>query len=79
MGEFVLECQYDPDDTGQARCKTLFDASNTTESFEFTLTDTPATTFTFTGYVTGWEVSMGIDDVYMLNLTIKITGDVTIA
>jgi len=77
-GQFTLECQYDMDDTGQSRCKTIRDARSS-ETFQVSLTDSPATTWTFTGYVLGFQIRGGIDDVYRLTITIKITAEITVA
>jgi len=34
-------------------------------------------TYTFTGYVTGWDVSVAVDDLVKVSASVKITGSVT--
>lgn len=54
-------------------------AAQTLETFQIRLTDSPTSTYTFTGYVTNWELSFGVDDVIKANVTIEISGAVTAA
>lgn len=75
-GQITLSVQFDPDDTGQTRCKTLR-AARTAGNFKITLSDSPATVWTFSGYVLEFSKSIEIDQVVMGNITIEITGAVT--
>jgi len=77
--EIELKIQYDPDDTGHAALKTDNNAE-TSNQYRVTFTDSPAQTVTFAGLVTNWEVNqIEIDQVLMLDVTIKPTGDLTFA
>jgi hypothetical protein len=40
--------------------------------------DSPAVTYTFAGFVSGFEMNIPIDDRRIINVTIKITGTLTI-
>lgn len=76
-GQITVQCQYDPDDTnGQVAMETARD-SRTEESFQVSLSDSPATTFTFNGFVLTASLGVNIDDVVQATYTIEITGVVT--
>ena len=51
-------------------------AAQTLVTFQIRLTDSPNSRYTFTAYVTNWELSIGIDSVTMVNVTLEITGAV---
>lgn len=77
--EIQLEIQYDPDDTGHSNLRTDLDAE-VSRNYRITLTDSPAQTITFAALVTNWTVTnISIDNVYLLNVTLKPTGDLTYA
>jgi hypothetical protein len=77
--EMSLDMQYDPDDLQQAGLKSDSDAG-TRRHFKMILTDTsPAEQWTFTGLVTDWNLDVDIDNVYILHVTIKPTGDLLIS
>jgi len=75
-GQITLNLQYDPDDTGQTRLKTLRTARSQ-GNFIVTLSDSPATTWTFSGYVLEFSKSIQIDEVVMGSVTVEIDGAVT--
>ena len=54
-------------------------ATQTLSYFQIRLTDSPQSTYTFTAYVTGWSLSLGVDDVVKASVTLRITGAVTAA
>lgn len=77
--EMQIVMQYDPDDTGHAGLRTDNNAE-TARNFRVTFTDSPAQTVTFAALVTNWTISsIEIDNVLMLNVTLKPTGDLTFA
>ena len=77
--QIQLVIQYDPDDTGHAALKTDNDAE-TSRNYRVTFTDSPAQTITFAALVTNWSISnIVVDSVLTLNVTLKPTGDLTIA
>ncbi len=52
-------------------------ASQSLITFQIRLTDSPNSRYTFTAYVTNWELSVGVDSVTMVNITLEISGAVT--
>lgn len=55
-------------------------ASRTAETFQIEFTDTGTTHGTqwdFTGYVTGFSASLGVDAVLEGSITIEVTGSIT--
>lgn len=76
-GSFTIPIQYDPADTGQARCQALMDA-RTEGNFQVILTDSPATNWAFVGLVTSFTKSAAIDDVWQGEITIKVSGNITV-
>jgi hypothetical protein len=77
-GNISISCSYDPDDTNQALCRTKRN-SQVSGNFKITCADSPATTITFTAYVTEWSLSFDIDAVATLTIGLRLTGAVTIA
>lgn len=77
--EIQLRMQYDPDDTVQASLRTDLDSEDA-RGFRITLTDSPAQTITFNAMVTNWSITdVEIDQVLMLDVTLKPTGALTFA
>lgn len=75
-GQITLTVQYDPDDTGQTRLKTLR-TNRTSGNFKIEMSDSPATVLSFSGYVLQFSRSFSIDEVVMGSVTIEISGSVT--
>lgn len=76
-GQVTLEVQYMPDNAVHEQLR-LARAAKSLQAFRITFTDTaPATTFTFNAYVTGFAVTVGVDQLVMVSVTIEITGTVT--
>lgn len=75
-GQVTIEFKYDPDDTGQEAARA---ARNTREvsTFRITCPDSPATTFTFQAYVSGFPLNFAVSDVIRGTMTLEITGGVT--
>ena len=74
-GQIALSLQYDPGDTNQTLLETKRDG-RTLSNFQVALSDSPATTFTFQGYVLNFGLGIAVDDVVMGSVTIEITGAV---
>lgn len=53
--------------------------SDTAQSYELILPDSGATTFSFSGYVTNLPLNITPDDAMTCDVTIKITGEVSMA
>jgi len=77
-GDFSFELFYIPANTYHTQLQT--DRTNRTlRNFQVVLTDSPQTTMSFAAYVREFSVSGGVDDVLRANVTLRISGDVTIA
>lgn len=76
-GDFSFEMMYLPNNAEHSGLQD--DRTNRTlRNFLVTLTDSPQSTLHFTGYVRDFSVSGGVDDVLRANVTVRISGDVTI-
>ena len=76
-GQFTLEVYVDnTDTTGQVELKTARTA-RTSRAFQITLTDSPQSVATFTGYVLGYAIQGGVDAAIKASITIEISGAVT--
>lgn len=53
--------------------------NSTLRDFRMTLTDTGAQVLTFSGHVTGFEVTAGVEASNMANVTIGISGDIVVS
>ena len=77
-GDFSFEMMYIPNNTVHIGLQT--DRSNRTlRNFQITLTDSPASVMTFTGYVKEFSLSGGVDDVLRASVVIRISGAVAIS
>lgn len=76
-GQLTIDINYLPDDTYHAALRTAR-ANQTLTPFKITFTDdSPATVWTFNGYVTGFTVTGGVNSVVTASVTIEITGAIT--
>ena len=75
-GDISFSIQYLPANTQHAALNAARKAG-TLCSFQLTFTDSPATTWTFSAYVTDFGVDTPLDDILMANVTIAITGAIT--
>lgn len=76
-GSISATCNYSPDNTQQTALKTARDAQTLT-NFELLLPDTGATVFSFAAYVMQWSQAFATNSKGVLNVTLRITGEVTI-
>ena len=75
-GQLSFEINYIPTDSEHAQLRT--DRANQTErNFQLVFTDGSSTTWSFSGFVTGFSVSGGVDDVVNASVTIEITGAIS--
>ena len=74
-GQFSINGNYLPDDTGQGFLKTLR-AGRTLGSFRVSLSDSPITHITFSGYVLSFQIAAGVDAKLTFSATIEISGEV---
>lgn len=75
-GQVTLDMNYLPDNAVQEVLRAAR-AAKSLMVFKITFTDTaPATTFTFYGYVTSFQVSAGVDNPLKVSITLEITGAV---
>lgn len=80
-GEVTFEIAYDPDETTHKNSSggLLHDfTTRTSATWSVVLPSTPAKTISFTGFVTGFEVSAPVDDALKASVTIKPTGQLTL-
>ena len=70
-GELTVELQFDP-----AADPPI---DNDPEAIVITHINSAATTWSFQGFMTGYEASIPLEDKETATATIKVTGDVTIA
>ena len=70
------DLNYDPADSQQSTLETARNDRALT-NFQIELSDSPATVFSFSGYVLSFSVDAGIDTVVTGQVTVEITGAVT--
>lgn len=70
-GELSVELQFDPGDDPPI--------NTDPEEIIITFPNSAATTWTFQGFMTGYEPSAPLEDKMTASATIKVTGDVTVA
>ena len=75
-GSVTIECIHDPDDTQHELLRSVR-AAQTETPFQIALTNSPMTTYTWMGFVTGFSLSLGVDDATKASYTIRINGAVT--
>ncbi len=75
-GTITLDINYIPGNTVHAQLRT--DRANQTLAvYRITFTDSPQTTWTFTAYCLGFEVSNAVDDVTKASITLRVSGSIT--
>ena len=77
-GEVTLECNFLPGDTNHQALITDF-KNRTKKNFKIVWPNTDTTTWSFTGYVTGFSPSAAVGDMLSASVTVTVTGDVTIS
>lgn len=76
-GQLSFTIHYIPNDTQHALLRTKR-ATRVETNFKLVFTDaSPATTWSFSGFVTNFAVSGAVDGVIEANVTIEITGAIT--
>jgi predicted secreted protein len=75
-GQLTLSINYIPDNAVHQGLRT--DRANQTKrNFRMTFTDTGATVWDFSAFVTGFSVSGGVDGVVEASVTLEISGAIT--
>lgn len=78
-GRMTLNVNFDPSDTnGQTRCRTLRDGG-TLGYFKIEWPDTGSTVWTFTAYVLGMPVEGAVDQPVTGQITLRVSGAITIS
>lgn len=76
-GNFTLSTKYDPEDATHAQIRGDLGATDP-RNYKITFADaSPATTWDFAAYVTGFAVSAGVDAILMVDIALEINGDIT--
>lgn len=82
-GEVSFEIHYDPDETTHSALTTLATATaanQAAKNWRITFTDATPATYTFSAFVTGFEVGqVGVEENITATITMKVSGAVTIA
>lgn len=75
-GSFSMDVNFDPADVGQVDIRADL-AVSASRTFTLVLTDSPATTITFTAFVMSFSIAGGVDDAITGTIGLKITGNWT--
>jgi len=75
-GEVSFDIHYIPGEATHASLRSAR-AARTLKSFQIVFTDTPATTWTFSAYVKGFQTSAAVDQVVTATVTLRVTGSIT--
>jgi len=70
-------------DWGELNCQVAFDPSEDPDmgviaTFTITFSDSAASTWVFSGFLTGYEPGVPLEDRATADITIKVSGDVTV-
>jgi len=75
-GQISLTMTWIPTNTVHSGLRTDR-ANQTLRSFKILFTDSPQTTWTFSAFVLGLEMSAGVDDVVKATVTLRVSGSIT--
>ena len=75
-GQITLSVNYIPTDTEHALLR-ADRAAQTITNFQIIFTDSPQTTWRFTAFVLGLEISNSVDDVTKGSITLRVSGSIT--
>jgi len=76
-GEISLDLNFVPSDSTQQDLMTDFN-NRTKRNFKIIFPDAGNTTWSFSGYVTGYSISGSVGDKWSGSITIKVTGSISI-
>lgn len=76
FGQVTFNFNHIASDAGQVALETA-KASRLKQDFNLTLTDTPATTYSFSAFVLSKGISGGVEQAVSGSCTVEITGEVT--
>lgn len=74
-GDITLEINYIPANTLHTQLR-ADKAAGTIRNYRITFTDSPATTWTFSGLVKGFAVSNATDNVTQASVTLRVSGTI---
>jgi hypothetical protein len=77
-GDVTFNLFWDPADTTHQQLLTSYTTANSTNDFQITCSDAGAAIVAFTGQVTGWKWSFGKGAAGMVDVTVKVSGNVTV-
>ncbi|TXH19321.1 MAG: outer capsid protein Hoc [Hyphomicrobiaceae bacterium] len=77
-GEVTLEMNFLPANANQQGLITDFQ-NRTKRNWKLVFPDTATTTWSFSGYITGFSPSAAVDSILTASATIAVTGDVDIS
>lgn len=78
-GQLSLDVNFNPDNSVHTLLRSDID-STSPRRFRLTFRDTsPYTTYTFEAFVMGMPITMGVDQAVKATVTLRITGDITVA
>jgi predicted secreted protein len=80
-GEFSLDINFMPQDATQSYTNGLLKdfANRTLRNFKLVLSDAAVTTWAFAAVVTGFEITAPVDGKLGAKVTLKISGQITLA
>jgi hypothetical protein len=75
-GQITLQMMFIPGNTIHAQLRTD-KANQTLRPFKLLFTDSPQTTWSFSAYVLGLEISNAVDEVTRATCTLRVSGSIT--
>lgn len=75
-GDVTCEINYIPANTQHAQLRSDKSAG-TARNYRITFTDSPATTWTFSGYVKGFSINNAVDNVTTASVVLSVSGSIT--
>jgi hypothetical protein len=77
-GEVTFRLFWDPSDTTHQELLTAYNTANSSSEFQIVCSDAGAAVIAFAGQVTGWQWSFEKGQAATAEVTIKVSGNVTI-
>lgn len=77
-GEVTFRLYWDPSDSAHQHLLTSYQTPNSTDEFKLVCSDAGAAEVLFNGQVTGWQWSFEKGQAATVEVTIKVSGNVTV-
>ena len=77
-GTVQFQIAWDPANAAHAHLLTSYTTAGSTDAWTITCSDSGDATITFSGSVTGFAWSFERDNVALVDVTVKVSGDVTV-